>query len=268
MATYAIGDIQGCFNALKKLLHKINFNPQTDQLWFTGDLVNRGPQSVEVLRYVKSLDHCAISVLGNHDFHCLATHYLDAVKPDPSLNALLSAPDVEELCDWLRQRPLLHTRNAFVLVHAGILPSWDLNLALSLAQEIETYLQSKNYIALLKSMYGNQPDHWDVNLSGFDRLRFIINVFTRMRFCKVDGSLDFSCKKGLSAQTETLIPWFSHPLCKIKQQKIIFGHWAALYNNWPLKVTNIYPLDSGCVWGNALTALRLEDEQYFSVTCN
>ncbi|MEM1244644.1 MAG: symmetrical bis(5'-nucleosyl)-tetraphosphatase [Pseudomonadota bacterium] len=267
MAIYAIGDVQGCFQALQKLLSKINFNAQQDQLWFTGDLVSRGPQSLEVLRFVKSLGTAAQTVLGNHDLHALASFYCDSIKPHPSLQPLFAANDCAELFDWLRQQPLLFSNHAYVLVHAGILPAWDLSLAKQLAQEVAIKLQGKAHSKLLYNMYGNHPNLWQTNLIGDARYRLIINAFTRMRFCKVDGSLDLTSKKDLSAASADKIPWFLHPQRKTKKVKILFGHWAALYNNWPIAVENIYPLDSGCVWGNALTAMQLEDEKYFSVGC-
>lgn len=268
MATYAIGDIQGCFAECEKLLDLIKFDPGRDELWFTGDLVNRGPRSLEVLRFVKSLGSGQKTVLGNHDLHLIALSYgFGKSHGNDTLQAVLQAPDREELIDWLRHRPLLHHERelGYVMTHAGIAPAWDLKKAASLAKEVEKILQSDAPAFFLEHMYGNQPDKWDDNLGGLERLRCITNYFTRMRFCYADGRLDLAYKGEIAGKPPALIPWFAvKDRIQIKD-KIIFGHWAAL--NGVVDVPNLFPLDTGCVWGNCLTAMRLEDGQKFSIKC-
>lgn len=268
MATYAIGDIQGCFAELQALLAQIQFNPHNDTLWFTGDLVNRGPQSLEVLRFVKNLGDKHITVLGNHDLSLLARAYgVRETHQGDTLDAVLSAQDKEALMDWLRQRPLLHhdKQSGYVMTHAGLAPHWHLKQAKGLAQEVENVLRSDSLIYLLKNMYGNQPDHWDEQLSGIERWRCIINYLTRMRFCHADGRLDLSYKGEIAGKPDHLIPWFDVPNRANAGEKIIFGHWAALGGK--TNVPYIYALDTGCVWGNQLTAMRLEDEKRFTIPC-
>lgn len=268
MATYAIGDIQGCFAELEKLLAQIDFNPERDTLWFTGDLVNRGPRSLETLRFVKALGEKHITVLGNHDLHLLAAASgLRATHRGDTLDKILAAPDKNELIDWLRHRPLLHYDKStrFVMTHAGLAPAWTLAQARKLANEVEVVLRGNSPDVFFKNMYGNQPDRWDEKLAGFERLRCIINFFTRMRFCHADGRLDLSYKGEIAGKPRELIPWFDVPDRVNANEKIIFGHWAALGGK--ADVPNVYPLDTGCVWGNCLTAMRLEDEQRFSVRC-
>jgi bis(5'-nucleosyl)-tetraphosphatase (symmetrical) len=262
---YAIGDIQGCFAPLQRLLKKIQFDENKDILWFTGDLVNRGPQSLEVLRFVKALGDKHKIVLGNHDLHLIAV--ADGGKPrsHDTLNPILNAQDRDELMDWLRHRPLLYEESPYVLTHAGLAPSWDLPKSQSLAKEVETVLQSDSPSAFLKVMYGNLPDYWDDHLTGVDRLRCIVNYLTRMRFCFPDGRLELSYKGQIKNKPEHIIPWFEVPHRVNKDLKIIFGHWAAL--DGKTDVPNVFPLDTGCVWGNKLTAMRLEDEQRFCVKC-
>lgn len=265
MATYAIGDVQGCFESLTSLLTKINFDDSCDQLWFTGDLVNRGPQSLETLRFVYQHRENIISVLGNHDLHLLARYYGVREKNNDTLDEVLTAPDADELMHFLLRLPLLHTANNFCMSHAGIAPLWSIAKAKALAAEAEHELQhdTKN---VLREMYGNEPDLWQENLTGYDRLRCIINYFTRMRYCYADGRLDFFCKKKLSKQPPELIPWFILRKQIIgDHDKIIFGHWAALEGITQEK--NIFALDTGCVWGNCLSAMRLEDGAIFSVKC-
>jgi bis(5'-nucleosyl)-tetraphosphatase (symmetrical) len=270
MATYAIGDIQGCFTALQKLLNHIHFNPERDTLWFTGDLVNRGSQSLEVLRFVKGLGEKHITVLGNHDLHLLAMAYGTRSRnlfPSDTLEDIFNAPDKNELMTWLCARPLLHDDPSlkFVMTHAGLAPCWSLEKARELAREVETVLRSDAPDVLFGAMYGNQPDLWQEELTGLERLRCIINYFTRMRFCDADGRLDLSYKGDIANKPKELIPWFDVPHRLNANNKIIFGHWAALAGN--TNTPNVYPLDTGCVWGNSLTALRLEDEKRFGVSC-
>lgn len=268
MTTYAIGDIQGCFAELEKLLVQINFNSDEDILWFTGDLVNRGPQSLEVLHFIKSLGEQHIVVLGNHDLHLLAVAYgVRAGHRDDTLDAILTAPDKVELIDWLRHRPLLHhdKSSGYVMTHAGLAPCWRLNEARLLAQEVEAALRNPAPELFLKHMYGNEPTQWNENLSGAERLRCIINFLTRMRFCHADGRLDLTYKGQIAGKPQDLIPWFDVPNRANANEKIIFGHWAALGGK--TDAPNLYALDTGCVWGNCLSAMRLEDEKRFSVHC-
>lgn len=267
MAIYAIGDVQGCFAELQALLMEIRFNPNEDTLWFTGDLVNRGPQSLEVLRFIKNLGPQHTTVLGNHDIHLLAAFYgVREMQRNDTLATILAAPDCKELIDWLRTRPLFHSDETlgYVMAHAGLAPMWTISEAKKLAQEVEQALQTTSPAEAIRLMFGNQPDHWSVNLQGAERLRCIINYFTRMRFChKEDGRLELNYKGTIVDKPADLIPWFDVTPRVNANTKIIFGHWAAL--NGQADVPNVYPLDTGCVWGNELTAMRLEDEKRFSV---
>ncbi len=268
MAIYAIGDVQGCYAELQKLLLTLPFNSQHDTLWFTGDIVNRGPQSLEVLRFVKSLGERQITVLGNHDLHLIAAAYGTKrnAKGD-TLEAILDAPDGNELITWLRHQPLLHhdKDSGYVMTHAGLAPMWTLHQAKQCAQEVETVLRGDAILTFLQNMYGNQPNKWQEQLTGFERLRCIVNYFTRMRFCYADGSLDLVYKGEIAGKPDDLIPWFEVKDRANLNDKIIFGHWAAL--NGRTEVANVFPLDTGCVWGNCLTAMRLDDGKHFSVTC-
>jgi len=265
MATYAIGDIQGCFAELQQLLYHVQFNPRVDTLWFTGDLVNRGPQSLDVLRFVKSLEHKNITILGNHDLHLLAVYYgARELQPKDTLSEILKAPDRAELIDWLRSRPLFHASDlGYVMAHAGVAPMWTVADAKRLSEEVEFELQKASPVEFLRQMYGNAPDKWSEELNGMERLRCIVNYFTRMRFCHEDGRLDFTYKGTLENKPANLMPWFDVLSRANTNTKIVFGHWAAL--NGEANVPNIFPLDTGCVWGNTLTAMRLEDGQHFSV---
>lgn len=266
MSTFAIGDVQGCFQPLLALLQKIEFDAARDTLWFTGDLVNRGPQSLEVLRFVRDLGEKHQTVLGNHDLHLLAVT-LGVRKPHAgdTLDTILDAPDRDELLQWLKCRPMLvqHPELNYVMTHAGIAPSWTLAKAKQLAQEVETMLRGENWQAFFPHMYGNQPDHWSDDLAGYDRLRCIINYFTRMRFCRSDGSLDLSYKGTIADKHPDLTPWFEVEPRLNADVKIIFGHWAAL--GGIVNAPNLFALDTGCVWGNKLTAMRLEDGVRFEV---
>lgn len=264
MTTYAIGDVQGCYVSLQRLLEKIQFDPINDTLWFVGDLVNRGPHSLETLRFIKGLGNRAVAVLGNHDLHLLAVFYAGCERgAHDTLDDVLQAPDADELCHWLRHRPLLHEDSflKFVLVHAGIYPFWDLAQARGYAKEVETVLQGKNYIEFLKNMYGDQPNRWSDSLQGWERLRFITNCFTRMRLCNDKGALDLTHKGPPAQATHNFKPWFLIP--ETIETPIIFGHWAAL--ECQANREGINAIDSGCVWGKALTALRLDDHQRIAV---
>lgn len=269
MTTYAIGDIQGCFAEFEKLLDVISFHFEQDTLWFTGDLVNRGPKSLETLRFIKALGDKHKVVLGNHDLHLIAVAYgFGKLRADDTFNEILAASDCNELIDWLRHRPLLHHDKelGFVMTHAGLAPAWDVKKAKALALEVEAALQSPHPEIFLQNMYGNKPDQWNDNLAGMERLRCITNFFTRLRFCYADGRIDLSYKGEIAGKPNDLIPWFDVKDRLNVNEKIVFGHWAALGGK--ADVPNIYPLDTGCVWGNCLTAMRLEDEKRFQVKCN
>lgn len=265
MAIYAIGDVQGCHDDLLKLLDTIAFDPGRDRLWFAGDLVNRGPKSLEVLRFVKGLGEAAIVVLGNHDLHLLAAYASGIVHRKDTFQPILAAPDAEELIDWLRFRPLFHTDGTFCLVHAGLPPQWDLSQARALAALAESVLQSQDYRAFLPEMYGNEPDLWSDDLQGVPLLRFVINCFTRMRFVDRNGRLDFKQDGPLGSQPEHLLPWFAAPRRKSADLRIVFGHWSQLgyYES-----NNCHAIDTGCLWGGQLTALRLgETVRRYSIDC-
>ncbi len=266
MATYAIGDVQGCYDSLMALLEEIDYDDNKDTLWFAGDLVNRGPKSLETLRFIKGLGDKAISVLGNHDLHLLAVAagFKKTTRSD-TLDAILVAPDCNELLNWLRVQPLVHHDAAlsFTMVHAGIPPQWSIHQALGYAHEVESILRGDNANDFLKVMYGNEPSSWSDDLDGMDRIRLITNYFTRMRFCTSTGELELTTKSGVSDAPEHLYPWFALNNRVAKRDNIIFGHWAALEGQTHQK--NIFGLDTGCVWGGELTAMRLEDKQLYSV---
>lgn len=268
MSNYAIGDVQGCFKELIALVNLIQFDPQHDTLWFTGDLVNRGPQSLEVLRWIKALGDRAVVVLGNHDLHLLAVASKQSnTKQFDALDEILAAKDCNELCEWLRQQPLLHYDRQlnFVMTHAGIAPQWTLAQAQRYADEVSTALKSPNYLDFLAHLYGDTPTHWDEQLTSWERLRLIVNYFTRMRFCDLQGGLELATKGESNAPPPDFISWFKVPQRAARDTKIVFGHWAALGGK--TDEPNTFALDTGCVWGNRLTAMRLEDEQRFSVSC-
>ncbi len=264
MATYIVGDIQGCLDELQLLLTNVEFSPQQDTLWLAGDLVARGPKSLETLRFVKSLGDSAKVVLGNHDLHLLAVCLgLYSPKPKDKTAPILTANDKQELMHWIRQQPLLAEHDEFVMCHAGISPQWDLATARDNAKEIETLLQSDKWSWLIENMYENQPDYWDPQLTGLARYRYIINAYTRMRFCFQNGRLDMQCKLPPSqVHDDTLTPWFDVPERIELEKTVIFGHWAALEGcDNPQK--KVIGLDTGCVWGGNLTMLRWEDKHYF-----
>ncbi|GLQ33387.1 symmetrical bis(5'-nucleosyl)-tetraphosphatase [Litoribrevibacter albus] len=266
MSTYAIGDIQGCYDELQQLLELVQFDPTQDTLWLAGDLVNRGPKSLETLRFVKALGQSAITVLGNHDLHLLACAH-GIKKAKGSLVDILEADDRDELLDWLCQQPLVHhdSELGYTLVHAGIPPIWSVKKAIALSQEVEQALKSEHRQAYFEHMYGDLPDTWSDELKGLDRLRVITNYFTRMRFCDENGKLELKTKETADDWPEGYQPWFTFKSKKLKKERIIFGHWAALEGNTQSK--HVFGLDTGCVWGGALTALRLEDQQRFSLPC-
>ena len=270
MSAYAIGDVQGCYSELQNLLNEINFDERRDELWFAGDLVNKGPKSLQTLRFIKALGVNAKITLGNHDLHLLAVakNIQPLLKKD-TIQEILAADDVKELIDWLKSRPLLITDDNlnFTMVHAGLPPQWSLENAKEFAKECELILQSEKINKLLAEMYGDTPNIWSDSLQDYAKQRFIINCFTRIRFCNSDGMLDFDTKVAPGKQNTSLIPWYSLPNRKTKDNKIIFGHWSTVHigNEKNFKQYNVYPIDTGCLWGGRLTAMRLEDEKVFSV---
>lgn len=268
MAVWAIGDIQGCHDELARLIDKLNYDPAHDTLWFCGDLVNRGGQSLEVLRLVKSLSERTVVTLGNHDLSLLAVSVRseqDQARVNPELRAVLFAPDREELLTWLRKRPLLHTDRALgtMMIHAGLAPSWNVGRAESVAREIEARLRADDHKRLLRQMFGNKPDTWTSRLNGIDRLRAGINVLTRMRYCDVRGRIAFQEKGTPGTQRSGNYPWFSVPGVVRRDLRIVCGHWSTLGRFAGL---GVYAIDTGCVWGGALTAMRIDvDEPEFVV---
>jgi bis(5'-nucleosyl)-tetraphosphatase (symmetrical) len=265
MATYAIGDVQGCFDELRELLDALRFDGKKDRLWFVGDLVNRGPASLATLRFVRDLGDRAIVVLGNHDLHLLALA-LGHVKSrgDDTLGEVIAAPDRGDLLDWLRQRPMIHASGDYVMVHAGLLPQWDVAQARSLADEVETKLRGPSYGDFLSTLYGSRPDRWADDLRGADRLRVVVNAMTRLRFCTAEGVMEFETKGEATRAPEGYLPWFDVPGRKSAGATVICGHWSAL----GLRVApNLLALDSGCVWGGRLTAVRLDDLRLYQVDC-
>lgn len=265
MATYAIGDLQGCFDALQRLLAQFDFDPARDRLWFVGDLVNRGPQSLELLRFVKSLGEAAVCVLGNHDLHLLmvADGRVRAHRHD-TLDGILQAPDRDELLDWVRHLPIIHVEGQYVLVHAGLLPQWDAAHAASLGREVEQALRGPAWRTLLEHMYGNEPDRWDEGLAGYDRLRVIINAMTRLRICDSQGRMEFAHKGSPADIPAGYMPWFEVPGRASAGSTVVCGHWSAL---GLVTLPNLLALDTGCLWGRQLSAVRLEDRRVFQVRC-
>ncbi len=263
MSTYCFGDIHGCYDELEKLLRIINYDCSKDQLWFVGDLVNRGPKSLEVLRLIKTLPNTKI-VLGNHDLHLLNFYYKIVDFDAATLENILTAPDGKELVEWLRMQPLLHysQEHNCLLVHAGVYPAWNLAQSLTYAKEAENILHGANYLEFLKHMYGNQPTKWCDTLGDWERLRFIINAFTRMRLCDLAGNLEFNYTGDIQAIPPGYFPWFKISWRKLQNTKILFGHWAALQGE--TSESNAIALDTGCIWGGSLTALRIEDNVRFS----
>ncbi|MES4611493.1 MAG: bis(5'-nucleosyl)-tetraphosphatase (symmetrical) ApaH [Ewingella sp.] len=270
MSTYLIGDVHGCIDELKALLAQVNFNPEQDRLWLTGDLVARGPNSLEVLRYVSALGESVRMVLGNHDLHLLAIYAgISFNKPKDRLNPLLEAEDADELINWLRRQPVLQVDEELKLVmaHAGITPQWDLETAQMCAREVEAVLSSDTYPLFLDAMYGDMPNNWSPELSGLARLRFSTNALTRMRYCFPNGQLDMMCKDTPENAPRPLKPWFDIE-SPIRQAgySIAFGHWASLEGKGAPE--GVYALDTGCCWGGVLTMIRWEDKQYFTQRSN
>jgi bis(5'-nucleosyl)-tetraphosphatase (symmetrical) len=265
VATFAIGDIQGCFDALIQLLDEAGFNASRDRLWLVGDLVNRGPQSLEVLRYVKSLGDAAQVVLGNHDLHLImqADGYGRSSSED-TLDAVLAADDRDELLRWLRSRPLFHQDDEYAMVHAGLLPQWSIERSAELGAEVQAALTATNYREFLANMWGSEPNTWHDDLRGWHRLRVIVNAMTRMRFCTPEGAMEFRAKGPPDRAPGGYQPWFAVPHRASKTHTLICGHWSALGF---YREEKLFALDSGCLWGGSLTAVRLEDRHVFQVNC-
>jgi bis(5'-nucleosyl)-tetraphosphatase (symmetrical) len=260
MARWAIGDVQGCCEELTQLLARIRFSQQRDRLWFVGDLVNRGPQSLQTLRLVRDLGDSAISVLGNHDLHLLAVAMVGAkLRRSDTLSDILQAPDREQLLQWLQQLPLAHFEPASgdLLLHAGVLPQWSVAQTLQLAAEAQQALR-EHPRALLSDMYSDQPERWQPTLAPAERLRLTINVLTRLRFCTADGRVDFRQKGRPDSAPKPWLPWFRVPARASRDQRIVFGHWSALGFH---SERGILGIDTGCVWGGALTAVNLDDRE-------
>lgn len=257
MSTYAIGDVQGCYDDLRRLLDVIRFDPANDTAWFVGDLVNRGPQSAKVLRFVRGLGTSAVTVLGNHDLHLLVVAAgIRSAHHGDTIDEILHAPDRDEMIDWIRRQPLMHLKGRHAMVHAGLLPQWTIEEARALAAEVEAVLSSDAHLDFLEHMYGNKPRHWEESLEGYDRLRVIVNAMTRLRLCDDSGGMEFAHKGAPVDMPAGYRPWYDIDGRRSTGARILFGHWAAL----GLMVRNdVVCLDSGCIWGRQLTSMRLED---------
>lgn len=265
MATYVIGDIQGCFHSFQNLLHKIGFDPQQDRLWLVGDIINRGAGSLQMLRWAYEHQDSLDMVLGNHDLHAIAVAegFVPLHKSD-TLQPLLDATDSTQLLTWLRHQPLIYQAHGFLMVHAGLLPQWSAEDAIRLGSEVGAALKSQNYRDFFSQMYGNQPSKWQASLEGMDMLRLITNVMTRIRTCTLEGEMNFKFAGELSDIPSGYMPWFDVPGRKSADTTIIFGHWSALGLQ---QRPNLYALDTGCLWGGELTAMRLEDRSTHQVPC-
>ncbi len=266
MATYAIGDVQGCATALHQLLARIPFDAPRDRLWFVGDLVNRGPDSADVLRTIRALGDRAVTVLGNHDLYLLAVaEGIMPLRPKDTLQSVLDAHDREELLAWVRRQPLLYRQGAHVLVHAGLLPNWTVEQAVGYAREVETALRGPAYLDTLRALFLQERGDWTAELSGPIRLKAITDVLTRIRTCTPDGRIDHKFKGEPKDAATGYRPWFDHPNRRHGEATVVFGHWSALGLHLAPRLVG---LDSGCVWGRTLTAVRLEDREIFDVACD
>ena len=263
-----MGDVQGCCVSLESLLDLPDIKNDPDcELWFAGDLINRGPNSLRALRLIMSLGDRAKCILGNHDLHLLAVHAgIRRENRSDTIDDILCAADVESIIDWLRHRPLAYYEDGYLMVHAGILPEWSTKKTLKLAEEIGSALRDKNWKKYLQKMYGNEPNKWNDDLSGAKRRRVIINALTRMRMCTPDGAMDFGSKEAPSySKNVNLLPWFDMPGRKTEEVTVIFGHWSTL---GLMVKKNLLALDTGCVWGGKLTAIRLQDRKVLQVDCH
>jgi len=263
MTHYAIGDIQGCRTEFREMLDLVGFSPSQDRLWLVGDLVNRGPDSLGVLREVIALGDAAVTVLGNQDFHLLtvAAGHRKPHRGD-TLDAILAAPDRDELIAWLAARPLVVADGDLAMVHAGFLPSWTVPQAVALSREVEAVLASDRAHEFLGVLYGDEPDRWSDDLAGYDRLRVVVNACTRLRFCTADGTMELREKRGPTQTPAGFTPWFEQPARRSASHTVVCGHWSTL----ELMLTpNVLMLDSGCLWGGTLTAIRLSDRRLYQV---
>jgi bis(5'-nucleosyl)-tetraphosphatase (symmetrical) len=255
----AFGDLQGCLTPFRELLAKAAPSANTP-LWFAGDLINRGPDSLETLREVMAMGDRAVAVLGNHDLHLLSVSAgIRKSKKGDTIDDILKAPDAEDLLYWVRHRPIAHYENGMLLVHAGVLPQWDVDLTLELSHDLERALRRDNWKETLAGLYGNAPNRWSEDLKGIERLRVTCSALTRMRFCNRDGAMDFTTSGGLDSAPPDFMPWFDVPGRKTEDITVVFGHWAAL--GLTLR-KNLIGLDSGCVWGARLSAVSLEADPY------
>lgn len=264
MSTYAIGDLQGCHAELQDLLGLIAFNPVHDRLWLVGDLVNRGPESLAVLRFIMRLGTRATVVLGNHDLHLvMRAAGFGRDSKDDTIAPILAAPDCDELLEWLRTRPLFHVERDYAMVHAGLLPQWSVAQAAELATEVsEALSRRKRYVDFLEHMWGSKPDTWHDDLRGWDRLRVVVNAMTRMRFCTPAGGMEFHAKGKPENAPAGYLPWFAVPQRASRTHTLLCGHWSALGLHMK---DGVIALDTGCLWGGQLTAVRLEDRKVFQV---
>jgi len=263
MALYAVGDIQGCHAEFRDLLELIGFSPASDRLWLVGDLVNRGPDSLGVLRTVKALGDSAVTVLGNHDFHLLtvAAGHRKAHRED-TIDAILAAPDRDELIAWLGARPLVVAEGDYAMVHAGFVPSWTVEQALALSSEVQAVMKSDNAREFLGVLYGDEPHRWSNDLTGYDRLRVVVNACTRLRFCTDDDTMELREKRGPGQTPAGFAPWFSHDNRRSASHSIVCGHWSTLEL---MLAPNVMMLDSGCLWGGTLTGIRLPDRRVYQI---
>jgi bis(5'-nucleosyl)-tetraphosphatase (symmetrical) len=273
MSTYVVGDIQGCLQPLKCLLRAVKFNPADDMLWSVGDIVNRGPKSLDALRFLYRMRENLVVVLGNHDLHLLAVAAgVRAPSRSDTLDQILKAPDRKELLHWLVQQPLLHHEHGYTLVHAGIPPQWSVAQAMAYAQEVEAVLRSPDCVTFLNAMYGNEPAVWSDDLTGMARLRVIANYLTRMRFCTPTGRLDLQSKGSTPSPgvpnlgNESVSAWFNHTRRKTAEDRILFGHWATLAGR--TAIPNAIALDTGCIWNGALSLYHLESGQWTRCACS
>ncbi len=262
MATYAIGDVQGCYDELQLLLKKIGYRRRRDRLWFVGDLVNRGPKSLKVLRFVRDLGRRAVTVLGNHDLHLIAQYEgIEKVRRADTFHDVLDARDAGEIIGWLRRQPMVHAQGAYAMVHAGLLPQWSIARAKRLGNEVSAALQARDYRDFLEHMYGNKPSRWKDSLKGWDRLRVIVNAMTRMRYCDRSGRMDLA--RSGTEPAKGYRRWYE-TRSRERGRTLLFGHWSQLGY---VRAPGVIGLDSGCIWGGQLSALRLDDEALYQIDC-
>ncbi|NYT52201.1 MAG: symmetrical bis(5'-nucleosyl)-tetraphosphatase [Candidatus Vesicomyosocius endoextente] len=265
MSDYLIGDVQGCFDSLKTLLKKIKFSSDKDRLFFLGDVVNRGKQSLATLRFIKDLKSNALMVLGNHDFHLLACT-LGRKNPNKkdTFTDIINANDANLLLDFLKNQPLAIKHKGVLMIHAGVPPSWDIDRTLQQSRQVQKHLKSVNVSQFLKNMYGNKPNIWSKNLTELEQCKYTINALMRLRFCKANDELEFNHKMNYTHPPKGFKAWFMHKNRLLKNTDIFFGHWSSLSG---VNQTHIYSMDHGCIWNGHLSAIRLKDKKIFSVSC-